>query len=99
MTYQLTERDKKALIMVVQADRPLTADELGKALETKPRPAHRYYELGWQFTRPLVKAELLTKIAGSYRAGRPMSFAPTEKGRIAAALLIFKGPPDDAQRH
>ena len=80
----MTTEEILALMTLVSSNRPMSARQVGETIIDSASVAERY-EGGRKALIPLV-------MHGAVVAPFTDSYSPTEKGRIAAALLMAKDP-------
>lgn len=81
----MTRSEIDTLLFIVLCERPVTAFELGAAFYPSD-DEQKEYDLGRACARGLVKGGAL------WWTRAPLRYLPTERGRIAAALLLAKSP-------
>lgn len=75
-----------ALMTLIAVDHPMSALQIGEAISDFARKNRQaYYEYGYATLGPLVAQGAVAKPFSDF-------YVPTEKGRIAAALLMAKDP-------
>lgn len=83
---KMTQDEILTLLTVVSLDREVTGAEIGEIVSGSSRGhSPSFYEYGRRYALPLVEAGVLVKPA-------PDRYLPTERGRIAAGLLMAKDP-------
>ena len=82
---KMTDDEIETLVLVVSFDRDVSASEVGHTLVDGGMTDAKAREHGLRRMLPLIRAKAIWRATAG-------NFHPTEKGRIASAILMGKDP-------